>query len=139
MSFNTDIEEIKARLDRIEKWIRGVVQDNHDAIVAQEKSLGVEENTYEIVSLDVKPMTSVSGSPEYAFKLQVRNLTDRRLVLTGKIVFYDSDGFELDSSPISPFAVPAAHLLATSGKASFLSGETADGITDIKAVLQVIG
>ena len=131
MNTEKEITELKSRVDRIEKWIHKVIASNN----APE----ADESTYDIVSLDVKDVTQENMLPTYAYKLQVRNNADRKMLFTGKIVFYDGDGFELEYSLVSPFTVPAGKLLTVSGQATLLSRDNVQQIADIKALVEVRG
>ena len=125
-----EIAELKARVDRIEKWIRTFVSEN--------QAPNAKETTYELISLDVKDVTQEYMLPTFAYKLQVRNISARELVLGGKIAFYDADGFELEQSPMAPFTMLPGSPMTVSGQATLMSKNNVSHVADIKAVLEVI-
>lgn len=139
MDSSEEIRAIKARLDRIETWIRNVTKDSAEtAGDPQVAAASDSADVYEMVSFDVKDVTTDARSPSYAYKLRVKNLTARGIVLYARVAFLDKEGFELAHWPINPLSIKPGQISATSGTAELLSREAADNVADIQAVVNHI-
>jgi hypothetical protein len=136
MASDDKLKELEARIDRIEKWIHVVTRDAR--VGTEPKGAQPEGDKFELVSFDVKKVSRAAASVTYGYKLQVRNLTNVRLEMYGKVVFVDADGFEMEGAPIAPFRIAPAQVTAVSGQATIFDSNTEARTADIRAVLQAL-
>jgi hypothetical protein len=132
MTAKDRIGELEARVVNIEQILSKLLSGG--ARVPQE----VAGDSFEIVSFDVKNVSQPDMLTTFAYKLQVRNLTNQKLTLSGYILFLDSEGYELEKSVVSMFEVPPAQLHQTSGQARLLGVGNLGRLADIKANIQVM-
>ena len=125
-----EIEQIKWRLDRIEKYLS---EATGGANTSQRRSA----IQYDLVNFDVQKSQSIIG-PEFAFKLTVRNKSTTSARFTGKIIFLDSNQFEVENQPIEVFTVAAGVTFTKTGKAVIIDPNHAPRIADVTAEVSPI-
>jgi hypothetical protein len=73
------------------------------------------DDLYEVVSFEVKKKPNDGGIQPYAWKLKVKNTSDRKLTLSASIIAQDSDEFNVDESPVAPFEIKAGSTATETG------------------------
>lgn len=120
-----EIEQIKLRLDRIEKYLS---ETTGGANVSQGKSA----IQYDLVNFEVQKSQGLIG-PEYAFKLTVCNKSEAIARFIGKIIFLDNNEFEVESQITDVFTVAAGTTFTKTGKAVIIDKNHAPRIVNVTA------
>lgn len=123
-----EIEDIKARLDYIEAFLRGASEGEATPEMGP---------AYELLDLQIRKSESIIG-PEYAYKLIVKNSSDVAIQFTGDIIFIDTNEFEVDRHPMGAFMVQAGDTHTESGKATITDENYVSRIADVTADIHPI-
>lgn len=126
MRIESELQEIKARLDRIESFIIGLMPTDLNTST---------EPDYEILNFEVR-QAQVIGAQDYSYKLTVRNNNSENLRLSGWVLFLDSDGFEVVRDPIDFFTVAGYQTHTESGLARLTDPSVIYRVADVTASLE---
>ena len=135
MSTKSEIAEIKARLNRIEEFLRTAFPaiGISDPASVPEKS----DSDFKLVSFNVRKASGIAGH-EYSYKLKVQNKVGSSVRFMGWVVFLDKDEFEVSRGIIPPFSVPAKQTITVTGMWGIVDERQANRIVDVTAEIRPI-
>jgi hypothetical protein len=74
-----------------------------------------DDDLYEVVSFDVKKKPKDGNFQPFAWKLKVKNTSNKKITLSADIIAQDSDEFDVEESGTSPFEIKAGSTATETG------------------------
>ena len=133
MSLNDDINDLKDRVGRIENFLLAVFPQagGNPNPPTSEKS----DNQFELKSFNVKKSKCDIGV-EYSYRIGIKNMSDHPRKFGGRIIFLDTDEYEVCDDPIYPFTVPGNSMFVSTGKATVMDESHIPRIADVTAEIR---
>ena len=127
MNTEKEINELKKRVVHLENTVQEIIDWSQRVFGPPQDNTGgqgeeaTSDDLYEVVSFDVKkqPARIIGGDlwshQPYAWKLKIKNTSDRKMTMSGSIICQDSDEFDLNEHPTGPFEIKAGSIATKSG------------------------